>query len=146
MMNESQEQDKRPQNGKRWTLAALVALVVVVLIFQAVWRQRSPDAVEGQKLIWVQVVHGDGTVKDFDLNTTQEYLGPALVEGGVVEDNQSAYGLYILTADGETADEGEQEWWCITKGGETVNTGADQTPISDGERYELTFTVGYDTF
>ena len=47
MMNESQEQDKRPQNGKRWTLAALVALVVVVLIFQAVWRQRSPDAVEG---------------------------------------------------------------------------------------------------
>ena len=101
---------------------------------------------EGQKLIWVQVVHGDGTVKDFDLNTTQEYLGPALVEGGVVEDNQSAYGLYILTADGETADEGEQEWWCITKGGETVNTGADQTPISDGERYELTFTVGYDTF
>ena len=25
------------------------------------------------------------------------------VEGGVVEDNQSAYGLYILTADGETA-------------------------------------------
>ena len=70
MMNESQEQDKRPQNGKRWTLAALVALVVVVLIFQAVWRQRSPDAVEGQKLIWVQVIHGDGTVKDFDLNTT----------------------------------------------------------------------------
>ncbi len=80
------------------------------------------------------------------MKTTQEYLAPALVEGGVVEDNQSAYGLYILTADGETADEGEQEWWCITKGGETVNTGADQTPISDGERYELTFTVGYDTF
>ena len=61
-----------------------------------------------------------------------------------MEDNQSAYGLYILTADGETADEDNQEWWCITQGGEQLNTGADQTPIADGDRFELTLTVGYD--
>ena len=145
-MNENEEKDKHPRSLNRWTLAALVALVVVVLLFQTLWKQRSPAPEAGRKLLWVQVIHGDGSVKDFDLNTAQEYLGPALVEGGVVEDNQSAYGLYILTADGETADEGAQEWWCITKGGETVNTGADQTPIADGDRYELTFTVGYDSF
>ena len=48
--------------------------------------------------------------------------------------------------DGETADESKQEWWKLTKEGEMVNTGADVTPIADGEHYELTLTVGYDGF
>ena len=42
---------------------------------------------------------------------------------------------------GIAADESNQEWWCITKTGEQVNTSADQTPLGDGEAYELTLTV-----
>ena len=42
--------------------------------------------------------------------------------------------------DGVTADAEKQEWWCITKNGEQLNTGADQTPIADGEHYELTLS------
>ena len=94
----------------------------------------------------MEVVHGDGSSRNVALTTAEAYLGPALVSGGVVEDNQGPYGLYILTADGETADEGAQEWWKVTKSGEMVNTGADATPIADGERYELTLTVGYDAY
>ena len=30
-----------------------------------------------------------------------------------------------------------------TKGGEQVNTSADQTPIADGEQFELTLKEGY---
>ena len=41
-------------------------------------------------------------------------------------------------------DEGAQEWWKLTKGGEMVNSSADSTPIADGDHFELTFTVGYD--
>ena len=145
-MNDNQEKDKRPLGMNRRSLAAVVALVVVILALQMIWKQKCPTTQEGNKLLWVQVIHGDGSITDFDLNTTQSYLGPALVEAGVVEDNQSEYGLYILTADGETADEAAQEWWCITKGGEQLNTGADQTPIADGERYEITLMVGYDEF
>ena len=37
----------------------------------------------------------------------------------------------------------KQQWWCITKGGETVNTSAEQTPIADGDRFELTMKEGY---
>ena len=88
----------------------------------------------------------DGTAKDFTLETDEAYLGPALVAGGVVEDNQGPYGLYILVADGETADEGAQEWWKLTQGGEMINTSADTTPIADGDHFELTFMVGYDEF
>lgn len=106
----------------------------------------GPQSAAGGKTVTVQVVHEDGSSRDFTLNTDEEFLGAALIADGVVEDNQSAYGLYILTADGETADESKQEWWKLTKEGEMVNTGADVTPIADGEHYELTLTVGYDGF
>jgi preprotein translocase subunit SecF len=132
--------------GNKKALIAAIVLVVVAAILLAVWRFASPRGAAGGKQVTVQVVHRDGSTNDFPLRTQEEYLGPALVEGGVVEDNQSVYGLYILTADGETADEAAQEWWKITKSGEMVNTSADTTPIADGERYELTLTVGYDGF
>ena len=46
-------------------------------------------------------------------------------------------------ADGETANESLQQWWCITKGGEQVNTSVDSTPIQDGDHFELTLKEGY---
>ena len=136
--------NKNTKNGNRKVILAVVGLVVVVAALLLVWRFLAPQGQAGSKTIVVEVVHGDGSTRDFELKTDEEYLGKALVEGNVVEDNQGAYGLYILTADGETADEANQEWWQITKGGEKLNTGADSTPIADGDHYELTLTVGYD--
>ena len=49
----------------------------------------------------------------------------------------------ILTVDSETADDAAQQWWCITKGGEMVNTAIDATPIYDGDKFELTLKEGY---
>ena len=68
----------------------------------------------------------------------------AAIALGIVEDNQSAYGLYILTADGETVNEANQEWWKVSKDGEALSVGADSAPIADGDHFELVFTVGYD--
>ena len=136
--------EQKRNYGKIVTAAVCLAAAAAVLLL--VWRLASPSGMEGEKRITVEVVHGDGSSRNFALTTAEEYLGPALVSGGVVEDNQGPYGLYILTADGETADEGAQEWWKVTKSGEMVNTGADATPIADGERYELTLTVGYDAY
>lgn len=134
----------KSRKTNRNIIVAAVCLAVAVAALLLVWRAFSPKGEAGSKTVVVQVVHGDGTARDFTLKTDAAYLGEALVEGSVVEDNQSSYGLYILTADGETADESNQEWWQITKGGESLNTGADSTPIEDGEHYELTLTVGYD--
>ena len=136
--------EQKRNYGKIVTAAVCLAAAAAVLLL--VWRLASPGGMAGEKRITVEVVHGDGSSRDFALATAEAYLGPALVSGGVVEDNQGPYGLYILTADGETADEGAQEWWKVTKSGEMVNTGADATPIADGERYELTLTVGYDAY
>lgn len=133
---------EKSQNKK--ILIAVICLIAVAAVLFLVWRLASPQSTAGGKQLTVQVVHADGSSKDFPLQTEEEYLGPVLVAEGIVEDNQSTYGLYILTADGETANEANQEWWKVTKNGEQVNTGADTTPIADGDHYELTLTVGYD--
>ena len=62
---------------------------------------------------------------------------------GLIAGEESSYGLYVETVDGETADEGNQEWWCLTKGGEMWNYGVDDTQIEDGDAFEFTLTVGY---
>lgn len=136
--------EEKRSKGSRAAILAAICLAAAAAVLLLVWRLAAPGGSAGDKLVTVEVVHGDGSSRSFELSTGEEYLGPALVAGGVVEDNQSAYGLYILTADGETADEAAQEWWKLTRGGEMVNTGADATPIADGERYELRLTVGYD--
>ena len=125
-------------------IIGVVALVAVVAVLLGVYFGTRPDPQAGAKALTITVVHGDGSEKVFDVHTDEEYLEGALLENEIVEDNQTEYGLYILTADGETADEGNQEWWCITKDGQTLMTGAGETPVADGEHYELTFTVGYD--
>lgn len=135
------EQKKAFPDKKLMIGVACVALLAVVML--VVWRMTAPQGAPGSKQITVQVIHKDSSTEDFSLSTGQEFLGRALVDGGVVEDNQGAYGLYILTAGGETADESNQEWWQITKGGEYLMTGADETPIADGDHYELTLIVGW---
>lgn len=136
--------DKNAEKGNRKVILAVAALVLVVAALLLAWRLQTPKGQAGEKTVVVEVVHGDGSTRDFELKTGEAYLGNALVEGKVVEDNQESFGLYILTADGETANEDNQEWWKITKNGEQLNTGADGTAIEDGDHYELTLTVGWD--
>ena len=120
-------------------ILGVVALVIVAAALLGVYFATRPDTAQGAKALTITVVHGDGTEQVFDVHTDAEYLADALL------DNQTEWGLYILTADGETADESQEQWWCLTKGGEMLTTGASDTPIADGEAYELTFTVGYDS-
>ena len=97
----------------------------------------------GSKTITLTVVHGDGTSNDITVSTDAENLRDALEAEGIIAGEDSSYGMFVQTVDGETADEGEQEWWCLTKGGEMWNYGVDDTEIADGDVYEFTLTVGY---
>ncbi|WP_369298121.1 DUF4430 domain-containing protein [uncultured Neglectibacter sp.] len=95
------------------------------------------------KNITVTVVHKDGSSKDFPIAASGETLREALEQEKLIEGEERQYGLFITAADGETANSDNQEWWCVTKGGEQVNTGIDGVKIADGDTYELTLTVGY---
>lgn len=133
------------KKSKKGLVIALIAAVVVLIAALAIYSATRPDASSGVKNITVQVVHGDGSTKDFKLDTEREFLGQALADSAFVEGSQTQYGLYILTADGEMVDEAKQEWWMVSKDGESLMVGVDSQPIADGEHYELTFTVGYES-
>lgn len=130
-------------NNTKKIVISLTALLAVALVFFGVYYFTKKAPIAGAKTISVDVIHGDGSRKTFEYHTDREYLGEALKDEELVDGEESAYGLFIMTVDGETIDEANQEWWCITKDGAQLNTGADQTPIADGEGYELTFTIGY---
>ena len=89
------------------------------------------------------MTHKDGSTKDFTYETTEEMLGAVLQKEGLIEGEDSQYGLFVKAVDGYTADEGSQEWWRLTVDGETAMTGIDSTPIEEGKSYGLVLTVGY---
>lgn len=120
-----------------------VALVAAIIALFFLYRTFSVKSVDGTKNIQVEVVQADGSEKTYDYQTEHEYLGEILQEEKLVEGEMGDYGLFIITVDGVTADDAKQQWWCITKGGEQVNTSADTTPIFDGDKYELTLKEGY---
>lgn len=128
---------------KKKTLIGCGAVVAAACWLPLLYLQTRPETAAGNKTIDVVVVHGDGSEAAFQYQTDAEYLGDVLTENGLVEGTESTYGLFITTVDGETADDSLQQWWCITREGEMLSTGADQTPIADGEQYELTLTEGY---
>ena len=93
--------------------------------------------------IVVSVTHADGSEKEFTITTEALNLRGALEQEELVQGDESEYGLFVTTVDGEGTDSSKQEWWCFTKGGEMLMTGVDDTMIADGDHYEIVFTVGW---
>ncbi|MBR5508660.1 MAG: DUF4430 domain-containing protein [Lachnospiraceae bacterium] len=128
---------------KKGTLIAGGLLVLVCVLAGMIAVKFKPETVAGAKEVTIVVVHGDGKETEFTYQTDAEYLVDVLLDNELVDGEDGAYGLYITAVDGEAADDSRQQWWCITKAGEQLNTSADTTPIKDGEQYELTLKEGY---
>lgn len=128
---------------KKQTKIAGIFLVLCCVLALIVFFQTRPDTAAGEKHITISVVHSDSSKSTFSYDTDAEYLGEVLTEEGLAEGTEGSYGMFITTVDGETADDSKEQWWCITKDGEMVNTGADQTPIQDQDQFELTLKEGY---
>lgn len=130
-------------SGKKRTLWAIVALALLAAVAVGVILLTGPQGTAGEKQIGFTAVFVDGTQQYYDIDTDAAYLGEALEQEGLIEGEQGQYGLYITTVCGVTADVSKEEWWCLTQNGGSLNTGADSTPIADGDQFELTLTVGY---
>lgn len=117
-------------------LIAALTLVVLLGVFVAVYYISKPDTDSGDKEIIVKVIEGD-QVKTYKIKTNAEYLLDALNEKNLVAGESGMYGFYITAVDGRTANEDKREWWQIVKNGEQTTTGADSTPIKDGDIIEF---------
>ena len=139
---------------KKIIRSAVSVLLSLVLIFALVACGKTDNASlwanatytedtafgEGGKTVQVEVVVGDKSVT-LTVNTDAETLGEALFAHGLIDGEDSAYGLYLKTVNGITADyDVDKSYWGFYKNGEYMMTGVDGTVIADGEHYELTYS------
>ncbi len=81
-------------------------------------------------------VDKDGNETKFDIKTDKETVGEALVDEGLVEGDQSEYGLYVTKVNGiEAKWEVDQTYWAFYINGEYATTGVDSTNVEDGATY-----------
>ena len=98
---------------------------------------------EGALTLTVKVVDADKNESTFTVKTDAENLGDALTDAKLVSGEQGAYGLYIKYVNGMRADyDLDKAYWGLYKQGELLMTGASDTPVADGEQYELVYTAG----
>ena len=126
---------------KRRNIILLSLLILLALTALLCYRNFLPHAKDGQKTVSVTVDPGDGGVSVYDITTQGETLADALRQANVVEEIADGF---VSTVAGVTADAANEEWWCLTKSGEMLMSGVNDTMIEDGDQYEFTLTVGYD--
>lgn len=122
-------------------LVLLLSLLMIALPLTACGEE---EASTGEEItVTVKIVHKDKTEKSFTIKTKETTLLGALKQENLVEGEDQTAGFYVTAIDGETADWSvDQGWWCFTKGGQMLMTGAEKTPIADGDTFEITYTVG----
>ena len=141
--NAMKEENVMETKKYRKIIIAIVILAVAATAMFGLYKVFMPEPKQGLKEITVTVVHGDQSQKEFSYETEEKYLAPVITGEGLAKGTEGEYGLFILTVDGETADDTKEEWWCITKKGKTVTTSASELVIEDGDEFELTLMEGY---
>ncbi len=130
------------KNNKKG-LIALVAVLVLAVAALIVWHVNKPEPQQGSKEITVNIDHLNGEDTSYTIVTDAEYLRGALEQEDLIEGTESEYGLYVLTVDGETADESEQQWWGYSVNGAFAELGVDSQPVTDGDVYDFALNVGW---
>ena len=132
------------------TKRAILVIVstVLILLMSAcatgnVWEdaiyERDTELGEGAKTITVVVTANDKSVT-FTSHTDEDLLADALLECDLIEGEDGPYGLYIKKVNGMTADyDVDSAYWALKQNGEYLMSGADFTPIFDGDRFEIVY-------
>lgn len=91
---------------------------------------------EGATVFAFTVVDGDGSQTDFEIHTDAATVGDALSELGLIEGEESEYGLYVKTVNGITADyDTDGKYWAFYVDDAYAQAGVDATEITDGAHY-----------
>jgi hypothetical protein len=93
---------------------------------------------EGQKNFNFDVTFADGNIKHYVINTDKETVGDALLELDIIAGDDSEYGLYVKSVDGQVADfDKDGTYWAFYINGQYASTGVDSTNIENGATYEF---------
>ena len=95
---------------------------------------------QGEKTVLVKVVTPEKSIT-FTIKTDKSTLGEALIEHNLIEGEQGAFGIYVKKVNGILADyDVNASYWAFKKDGQLLMTGADSTPIADGDCFNIEYT------
>lgn len=90
----------------------------------------------GATTFQVEVVDKEGNQTKLEVRTDKGNVGEALQEHGLIEGEEGAYGLYVKTVNGITADyDADQTYWAFYIDGQYASTGVDSTDVTPGATY-----------
>lgn len=93
---------------------------------------------EGDTAFSLTITDGDGVQTHVTVNTDAATVGEALEALGLIRGEEGAYGLYVETVNGITADyDTDKTYWAFYINGEYAMTGVDATELVPGDSYEL---------
>lgn len=93
---------------------------------------------EGNTKFTLIVADKQGNETIFAVSTNETNLATALKNLGLIEGEDSQYGLFIKKVNGIVADyDIDQTYWAFYVGGEYSNVGADSVTIKSGETYKF---------
>lgn len=91
---------------------------------------------EGSSAFLFTVVDREGKEALFEIHTDMETVGEALLELGLIDGDESEYGLFVKTVNGITADyDRDGVYWAFYVNGEYAASGVDSTKVTEGESY-----------
>ncbi len=93
---------------------------------------------EGQTRFMFEVVDADGNMSLYEINTDAETVGEALQALGLIEGEDSEYGLFVTTVDGVTYDyDTDGKYWAFYVDGEYASAGVDSTEVAADSTYSF---------
>lgn len=93
---------------------------------------------EGNTIFPFTVVDKEGNKTQFEIHTDKTIVGDALLELGLISGEEGAYGLYVKTVNGITADyDADGVYWAFYVNDEYANAGVDATTITEGDSYSF---------
>lgn len=91
---------------------------------------------EGKTVFYFIAVDLDGKETSFEVHTDETMVGAALMQVGLIQGEDSTYGLYVKTVNGLTLDyDTDGKYWAFFENGEYADSGVDTTEIKEGVTY-----------
>lgn len=126
-------------------LIGIIALTAVVVVFAAAYFVFAPQTTQGGKHITIEVINSAQESTVYQVSTDAEYLEQAFedADGLEITNVEGPYGMTIAAVNGEEAVwEVNEAYWAIIVNGEYGMYGASEQPVTDGDAYQLVYTVG----
>ena len=130
------------RNSANKVLSLVLCMVLIAAMALMAAGCGSKPAPTGKAFTFV-VTDLEGNEKTFNVTTEKATVGEALLDEGLIQGENSDFGLYVTTVDGVSADwDKDQTYWAFYIDGEYAMTGVDATEVTEGATYSFVLTKG----